>query len=300
MAQKDGLREWYQSFSDRVAANPDMGLDVMREAFEQIHTVAKEAPGVTYEDVDAGGVPALWCIPPGGASDRAVLYFHGGGFVIGSRFSHRKLGGHLANATGARVLVLDYRLAPEHPFPAQIDDAVAAYKWLLGQGIRPEHIATCGDSAGGNLATSVVLKLRDLGEPLPAAIAPLSPWYDMEAKLPGLETNAATDAIVQKPLLEALAGMFLGGASPSDPLTNPLYADPTGLPPMFLNAGGYETIGDNATTFADKAKNAGVDVTMAVTPERQHVFQFAAGNHTDADASIAAVGGWIRKHLGLS
>lgn len=297
---RDGLREWYQAFSERVAADPDMGLVVMREAFEQIHVTAAEAPGVSYADVDASGIPALWCIPEGAPADRAILFFHGGGFVIGSRFTHRKLGGHLARAAGVKVLVLEYRLAPEHPYPAQLEDGLTAYRWLGQQGITPAHIATSGDSAGGNLATSLVLKLRDLGEALPAAVAPLSPWYDMEGKLPGLEKQAATDAIVQRPLLEALAGMFLGETgSASDPLANPLYADPTGLPPMFLSAGGYETIGDNAETFATTASAAGVDVTMVTTPERQHVFQFAAGVHPDADASLAAVGGWLRTQLGL-
>jgi acetyl esterase/lipase len=299
MAEQDGLRDWYRAFAGRMAANPDMGLVVMREAFEQFHTVAAEAPGVSFADEDAGGVPALWCIPSDGVADRVVLFFHGGGFVIGSPFSHRKLAAHLAAAAGVRVLAVDYRRTPHHPFPAQIDDAVTAYRWLLGRGIRPEHIATAGDSAGGNLATTVVLKLRDLGEPLPAAIAPLSPWYDMETKLPGLDANAATDAMVGRSLLQGLAVAFLGGASPRDPLANPLYADLSGLPPLFLSAGGHETLADNVTALAERAREAGVDVTVEITPGRQHVFQAAAGRHSDADASVAAIGAWLRKQLRL-
>lgn len=298
---QDGLRDWYRAFGERVAANPDMTLESMREAFEGIHHVGAEAPGVSYSDADADGVPILWAFPEGGAADRAVLYFHGGGFVFGSRYTHRKLAGHLARAAGVPVAVVEYRLAPEHQFPAQIEDARTAYRWLLGRGVEPGHIATSGDSAGGNLATSVVLRLRDGGDPLPAAIAPLSPWYDMEAKLPGLEERAATDAIVQRPMIEMLAGLFLGETgSRSDPLANPLYADPTGLPPMLFAVAGHETIADNSVNFAEAARAAGVDATVEETAGRQHVFQFAAGRHPDADASLTRVGAWLRSQLGLS
>ena len=166
--------------TDRLAANPEMDLPTLRAMLEELAVQAAEPTDVTYEEVDAGGRPALWCIPLGAATDRVILYTHGGGFVSNTMHSHRKLAGHLAKAAGVRSLVIDYRLAPEHPFPAQLDDAVAAYHWLLDQGIEADHIATAGDSAGGNLATSVVLKLRDDGVPLPAAIVALSPWYDME------------------------------------------------------------------------------------------------------------------------
>jgi len=297
---QDGLRDWYEAFGKRAAANPDMTLEVMREAFEQIHTVGSEAPGVSYADDDADGVPVLWAIPAGGAQDRVILYFHGGGFVFGSRYSHRKLAAHLANAAGVSVAVVEYRLAPEHPFPTAVDDAQTVYRWLLGKNIQPQHMATCGDSAGGNLCTSVVLRLRDSGDPLPAAIAPISPWYDLEMKLSGLDERAATDAIVQRPMVDLLAGLYLGETgSRSDPLANPLHADPAGLPPMLFSVGGYETIADNAWTFAERAKAAGVDVTVEETPERQHVFQFASGRHPDADASLARIGAWLRAQLGL-
>ena len=297
---QDGLREWYEAFGKRAAANPDMTLEVIREAFEQIHQVGSEAPGVSYADDDANGVPVLWAIPAGGAQDRVILYFHGGGFVFGSRYSHRKLAAHLANAAGVPVAVVEYRLAPEHPFPACIDDAQTVYRWLLGKNIQPAHMATCGDSAGGNLCTSAVLRLRDSGDPLPAAIAPISPWYDLELKLSGLDERAATDAIVQRPMVDMLAGLYLGeSGSRADPLANPLHADPAGLPPMLFSVGGYETIADNAWTFAERAKAAGVDVTVEETPERQHVFQFASGRHPDADASLTRIGAWLRTQLGL-
>src|SRR5262249_31700873 len=155
----------------RMAAAPDMDLPTMRSMFEEWHLPTAEPAGVHYEEVDAGGVPAIWCRPPGGADDRAIIWTHGGGYVVGSMHSHRKVAGQLAKAAGVPVLVLDYRRAPEHPHPAQVEDAVTAYRWLVGaQGIAPEHIATTGDSAGGGLCTSMVLALRDAGDPLPAAV----------------------------------------------------------------------------------------------------------------------------------
>jgi acetyl esterase/lipase len=230
-----------------------------------------------------------------------LLFTHGGGFVVGSVATHRKLAGHLAKAVGCRALVLEYRLAPEHPFPAQLEDAVAAYRWLLGQGIEPGHIATTGDSAGGNLAISTVLKVRDDGDPLPAAILPMSPWLDMEHLGKTLESNADTDALVSRPVLEGMSGMFLGeGGDPTHPHANPLYADPTGLPPMYSCAGSHETLQDNAERFHEMARTAGVDATLEIVPEMQHVFTFSAGRGPEADATIAAMAAWVRPRLGLS
>lgn len=259
-----------------------------------------EPTGVSYEDVDAGGVPAIWCLPDGAAEDRVVLYTHGGGFVTNTAQSHRKLAGHIAKATGVRALVLDYRLAPEHPFPAQLDDGVAAYKWLLDQGIKAEHIATAGDSAGGNLATSIVLKLRDDGLPLPAAVVGFSPWHDMEHKGSTLETNAATDAFVQKPVLEGMSAMYLGeNGSPSDPLANPLHADLAGFPPVFLTAGNRETLQNDAERFAERASAAGVDVTLDVVDGMQHIFPVMAGHAPEADIVIGNLATWLRPKVGL-
>ena len=299
-APSDALRARFEAMTGRMAANPEMDLFAMRAMLEEVHLEASEPEGVTYAEVDAGGVPAMWCMPLDAAADRVIFYTHGGGFVTNTMHSHRKLVGHLAKAVGTRALVIDYRLAPENPFPAQLEDAVAAYRWLLAQeGVRPEHVATAGDSAGGNLATTLVLKLRDLGEPLPAAIVAFSPWYDMESK-GDFDTNAATDALVTRELAQGMATMFLGEAgSPTDPLANPLHADPTGLPPMFLSAGGAETLRDNAERFADKARAAGVDVTVEVTPGMQHVFPFMAGRAPEVDATFANVGAWLRPKLGL-
>lgn len=296
------LADIYADWLGRMTADPEMELPALRDLFEEWHLVTIEPTDVTYEDIDADGVPSMWCNPPaGGASDRVVLYTHGGGFVVGSRHTHRKLAGHLAKAIGCRVLVVDYRRAPEHPFPAQLDDCVRVYRWLLAQGIEPGHIATCGDSAGGNLSISIALKLRDDGDPLPAALMPISPWLDMEHKGETLQTNAATDALVQQSVLEGMSGMFLGpDGSPTDPLANPLYADPAGLPPIFMVAGGAETLVDNATRFETNAKRAGVEVRVDIEDGMQHVYPFLAGRAPEGDKSITNFAEWVRPKLGLA
>ncbi|HEY9414934.1 MAG TPA: alpha/beta hydrolase [Pseudonocardia sp.] len=295
------LADIYAEWLGRMTAEPEMQLPAMRDLFEQWHLVTGEPTDVTYEEVDADGVPSVWCVPKGCATDRVVLYTHGGGFVVGSRHTHRKLAGHLAKAIGCRALVVDYRRAPEHPFPAQLDDSVRVYRWLLAQGIEAGHIATSGDSAGGNLAISVALKLREDGDPLPAALLPMSPWLDMEHKGETLESNAATDALVQRSVLEGMSAAFLGAdGSATDPLANPLYADPAGLPPIFMNVGGAESLLDNAQRFEAIAKRAGVEVRLDVADGMQHVYPFLAGRAPEGDKAVNDMADWVRPKLGLA
>lgn len=290
----------YRSWIDRMAAQPDMDLDTMRDLFEEWHVLTAEPTEVTYEEADADGVTVMWCRPVGGAADRVLIWTHGGGYVVGSRHSHRKVAGHLAKAVGCAVVVPEYRRAPEHPHPAQLEDALTVYRWVLAQGIEPGHMATTGDSAGGSLCTALVLRLRDLGEPLPAAIMPMSPWYDTEGKGETLESRAGVDALVKKEILTGMAQAFLGGGPSSDPYANPLYADPTGLPPMFIQVGDHEGLLDDSRRFAANAQAAGVDVTLEVAPEMQHVFQFMAGSAPEADEAIERLARWVRPRLGLS
>lgn len=298
--EAEAIKELYGGWGSRMIAQPEMDLPTMRDLFEEWHLLTREPEGVTYAEVDAGGVPAMWCTPIDGDADRVLVFTHGGGYVVGSMHTHRKLAGHLARAVGCRALVLDYRRAPEHPHPAQVEDAVAAYRWLLAQGIEPGNIATTGDSAGGGLCTSMVLKLRDLGEPLPAAIMPLSPFYDMEATGESLETRLEHDVLVKKEILLGMAGMFLGGGSPTDPLANPLHADLTGLPPVFIQVGDHESLLSDSERFVEKAHSAGVDVKCEVVPEMQHVFHFMAGRCREADDAIQRLAAWVRPHLGLA
>jgi monoterpene epsilon-lactone hydrolase len=297
--QSDALNSLYDHFLAELGAKPDMSSPELRDLLDECGNVAREPGGVDYLEVDADGTPCLWAVPQGAAIDRVLFCTHGGGCVTGSRFSHRKLFAHLAKAVGCRALILDYRRAPEHQHPSQVNECVNVYRWLLGQGISAKHVATAGDSAGGLLCTTVVLGARDQGLPLPAAVMPLSPWYDMESKSESIERNAAVDHLIKRPLIESMAGLYLGNHSPRDPLCNPLYADFKGYPPMYIQVGSYEAILDDSTRLAERAQAAGVDVRCEIWPEMQHVFQFMAGNAPEADEAIAKLAAWVKPKLGL-
>jgi acetyl esterase/lipase len=294
-SEADFLRALYQGWSDRMAANPAMGIADLRGLFDEWHQPTLEPEGVTYKSDTVAGVEAIWALPLDADTKKVILYTHGGGFAVGSAASHRKLAGHLARHLGVTAVVLDYRRAPEHPFPAQIEDATAVYRELLARGFKAQDITTSGDSAGGNLAISTVLKLRDDGVALPGAVIAFSPWLDMEHVGKTLQTNAATDALVSKAVLEAMSGMFLGEkGSRTNPLANPLKASYTGFPRLYITAGSLETLLDNATDLAGIAKAAGVDVTLSVVDGMQHVFPCLAGRAVEADDEMRRVAQWFK------
>jgi monoterpene epsilon-lactone hydrolase len=260
-----------------------------------------EPRGVDYLEIDAGGVPAMWLAPKECAEDRVLLCMHGGGFAGGSIYSHRKLFGHIAKAAGVRALVFDYRLTPEHVHPAQVDDAARAYRWLLEQGIEADRVAFTGDSSGGGLTITTQLHAREQSLPLPAAAMPFSPWFDMELTGESYESNRATDAFFYKEVVQGLVDMLLGeDGDPRDPLANPFYADLRGLPPIYIQAGGDETLLDDSRRFAEQARDAGVEVRLDVFPGQQHTFQMAAGRAPDADDAIRKQAEWVRPKLGLA
>jgi acetyl esterase/lipase len=268
--------------------------------FDAWGDITGEPGGVDYIETDAGGVAAMWAVPKNCSADRVILCAHGGGYVVGSMYTHRKAYAHVAKAVGCRALVVDYRRAPEHIHPGPVNDMAAAYKWLLDEGVQPNHIALIGDSAGGGLAVTTILRARELGLPLPAATMPLSPWLDMEASGETFTTNAGKDLLVTRETIEMMAGTFLGEAgNRHDPLANPLYADLKGLPPVYIQTGADETLLDDSRHLAELARAAGVDVTLDIVPEMQHVFQFLAGNAPEADAAIARLAQWVRPKLGL-
>lgn len=257
--------------------------------------IETQAPdGVTCTPVDAGGVSAEWSAAAGVDEAKVVLYVHGGGYVMGSAGSHRDMTGRLSKAAGARVLSLNYRLAPEHPFPAPVDDAVAAYRWLLAQGISPGNVAIAGDSAGGGLAIATLLALRDAGEPLPAAGIGISPWVDMEGTGESMTTRAAVDPVVQKEGLLGMAKLYLGDADPKSPLAAPLHADLGGLPPLLLQVGDAETLLDDSTRLAKKARAAGVDVTLKVWDEMPHVWHLFAPILPEGRQAIDEIGSFVQ------
>jgi epsilon-lactone hydrolase len=277
-----------------MAINPEIDLG----GADRFYGLTKEPTDVTYEEVTAADLPAIWANPLGCDTERVLVYFHGGGFVSGSKDSYRKIAAHLAKAAGVRTLIPDYRLAPMNPFPAQLEDARSMYDWLLAQGYQPSKIAFAGDSAGGNIATGAALALNRDGATLPGAVVAFSPWYDMEANGPTFDSNAVVDVAISRQLVHDFAPVFLGGQSPADPLANPLYADPTGLPPLLLTCGGDETLRDSVERFAALAEQTGVEVALHVEDGMPHVYQLLAGRVPEADASIAEAGKWLREKLG--
>ncbi len=297
--QAAAIDRLFDSFVAALTANPQMSIDELRDLLEQCGDLARDPGGIDYFDVEAEGTPCLWAVPHGCREDRVLLSLHGGGCVTGSRFSHRKLFAHIAKAVGCQALIADYGRAPEQQHPAQVNECLKVYEWLLKRGIKPNHIATIGDSAGGNLCTTVVLAAKAKGLPLPAAVMPLSPWYDMEATAPSFEKNAKVDRLISREMSLNMSQIFLGGASPRDPLANPLHADFTGYPPLYIQVGGFEAIMDDATRVAERAKQAGVEVRCDVWPEMQHVWHFMAGKAPEADEAIAQLAAWVKPRLEL-
>jgi len=253
---------------------------------------------VAIEPVSADGVPAEWVAAHGACTDRAVLYLHGGGLQVGSPRSHRELMAHISEQADCRVLGLDYRLAPEHRFPAQLEDAQAAFGWLRAAGYAAPHLALAGDSAGAGLALALLLSLRDAGEPLPAAAALMSAWTDLTASGPSYETRAAADPIHQRPMIQAMARNALGpGGDAHHPLSSPLFAELQGLPPLLMQVGDRETVLSDSTLFAQKAQAAGVAVDLQVWPGMIHVFQQFPSELVEAREALSAIGRFLRQHL---
>jgi acetyl esterase/lipase len=253
---------------------------------------------VAYERVCAGGVDGEWISPANVPEDNAILYFHGGGFRLGSVTSHRDLMAQIALASGCRVLAINYRLAPEHRFPAALDDALAAYGWMLDCGLKSENVAFAGDSAGGNLVLAAMLALRERGLPLPVSAVLMSPWTDLAATGSSYVSRAEADPIHQRSMILALAKNYLGGqGDPYDPLVSPLYADLAGLPPLLIQVGDRETVLDDAVMFADLARAAGVDVHLEVWDGMIHVFQMFGAELAEAHRAIASIAQFLNRHL---
>ena len=265
-----------------------------RRGFDAFASVYPTAPDIVVEPVTVNGVAAEWTTAPGADHSYAVLYLHGGGYVIGSLDSHRHLAAEVGRAAEARCLALDYRLAPEHPFPAAVDDALAGYRYLLDAGIAPERIALAGDSAGGGLVVAALLAIRDAGLAQPACGWCLSPWVDMEAIGASMTGKAAEDPSVQKePLLE-MAAHYLHGADPRAPLAAPIYADLRGLAPLFIQVGAAETLLDDAIRLAGVAGAAHVPVTLEVWPEMVHVWHLFHPDLAAGRRAIEAGGRFLR------
>lgn len=255
--------------------------------------------GVTLQKVGAGGVPAEWLAATPSADNGVLLYIHGGAWTLGWNLTHRWLVSHLVRATGRRALAIDYRLAPQHPFPAALEDCLAAYRWLLANGTRPEDIIIGGDSAGGNLTLSTMLALRDGGEPLPGAGVCLSPVTDLAG-----ESEAASNAA--EPRLRSYHDVglpvewareqlrsYVGDVDAHLPLVSPCYADLHGLPPLLIQVGGDEFLRHDAQRFVPRARAAGVDVTLQVWPGMWHVWQILVPLMPESSRAVAAIAAFV-------
>ena len=265
-----------------------------RAQYERAEKAFPTPSDVKVERVNAPVAPAEWLRPPSAELGRVVLYLHGGGYVIGSPRSHRHLAAAIAGAAGASALLLDYRLAPEHPFPAAVEDATAAYRWLLDQAIAPERIVIAGDSAGGGLTVATLLALREARVPLPAGGVCISPWVDLTCSGASYRTMAEADPIVRLAGVEEMALAYLGATSPRTPLASPLFADLRGLPPLLIHVGSDEVLLDDAVQLADRAKAAGVDATLEVYDRMIHVWHWFLPMLDEAQTAVEAIGRFVR------
>jgi monoterpene epsilon-lactone hydrolase len=283
------LRYWFKRRLD-----PDAPVSALRANVDDlVRRMPKPPRGVTVAPTNAGGVPAEWVAAPGAEARRAILHFHGGGYASGSPASVRDLAWRLSEAARCRVLVVDYRLAPEHPFPAAIEDAASAYRHLLSSGFAPASIAFSGDSAGGGLVFGSLVKLRDDGAPMPAAACGFSPWTDLAITGGTVTTNRDADPMVKAEALRSTAAWYLGGAPATDPYASPLHADVRGLPPTLLHAGSTEVLLDDSRRLAEKMTSAKVDVELRIWPDMPHVFQGFAMFLPEAREAIAEAGRFL-------
>jgi acetyl esterase/lipase len=273
---------------------PDIDAPTMRIRMEQMTGLLPLPSDVVAEPAVVAGVRAEWVSTPGADEGRVVLYLHGGAYVLGSVRTHRDLAGRISRAARARVLNLDYRLAPEHPHPAAVEDAVAAYRSLLAHGHDPSRLAIAGDSAGGGLTIATLVALRDAGVPLPASAVCLSPWVDLEGTGESMTARAHLDPMVQKEHLVRMARLYLGDRHPRTPLAAPLYAELAGLPPLLIQVGTAETLLDDSVRIAERARTADVDVTLELWDDMIHVFQAFAPVLPEGQLAIEKIGEYLR------
>lgn len=262
---------------------------------------AEAAPlpdGIKTSAVTAGGVISEWVEHEDCIDDAVILFMHGGGFVSGAPITHRKLAAHLSKASNMKVLLPDYRLAPEHPFPAGVRDGLSVYGALLSDGVPARRIAFAGDSAGGGLVTSIVLSLKEVAGPMPASISLLSPWLDLTNSSASYQENAESDPTISHAQHEEVAPIYYDQADPKNPLISGLFGDLAGLPPTLVQVGDIEVMLDEARLFAERAQAAGVTVELDVWERMWHVWQQYVPDVPEAQQAIDKMAAFIRRHLG--
>jgi epsilon-lactone hydrolase len=278
------------------AQDPD--IEVLRRRMLALERITPGPPrGTQVTRVNAGGVKAVRIATDRSRSDCHILYLHGGGYVFGSPSQYRDFIWRIASVAAAQVLCLSYRLAPEHPFPAALDDAINAYRWLIGQGAAPASMAVMGDSAGGGLTFSSLLRLRDEGVPLPAAAVALSPWTDLAMTGESLRMNAGRDPSLVPERAQSFARHYVGSADPRHPHVSPLYGNPAGLPPCLIHVGSDEILRDDSVRMAEKLRAGGCSVELEIWPRMPHAWHLFARVLPEARLAIARIGEFLRQQM---
>lgn len=268
-------------------------IEDRRSALESLAKFFNTRQHYNRQSVDIAGIPAEWITLPGVLNKTTILYLHGGGYSGGSISTHRSLVAEIARSANARALIIDYRLAPKYCYPAPVEDAIGAYNWLLKQGISPNDIVIAGDSAGGGLALALLVALRDNGTPSPRCTICLSPWTDLTGSGDSLVTCAGKDLIITPSAIKPAAELYLGGADPRSPLASPLYANLRDLPPMLIQVGSDEVLLSDATSFAERARRADVEINLEIWENMQHVWQFAVRFLPEARQALVRIGDFI-------
>lgn len=294
------LELWQEMAAAMAPTDPEQppSPEQLRRAYDQWAQTHFPAPAdLLLEPVNAGGVPALWARIDGAESTRTILYFHGGGYMIASAAGYASTAADLARSADANVLLVDYRLAPENPFPAAVEDAVTAYMWSIARH-DPATVVVAGDSAGGGLVAALLIALRDRGLPLPAAGVCISAWLDMTLSSESISAKAAVDPIMSEPMLQGMAAAYLQGAQADLPSASPLHGDLSGLPPLLVMTGTWDSLTDDSTRFAAKARQAGVGVTLAVFEEMYHCWHIMTPVLAESRSAIAEIGQFCQVHSG--
>jgi len=282
----------------RLYREENLTLVERRARLDRMSSMMPLSREAKFQGVNADGVPAEWISMGGVREDRIVLYFHGSGFIMGSVKTHRALTAHISRAAEARVLSVDYRLAPEHPFPAAVEDGTTAYRWLLTNGFSPEQIAVAGDSAGGALAVATMLMLKESAAELPVAGVCMSPVFDCALTGESLETKAFVDPMLKRDDLAFMFENYLGPTDPKTPAASPLYGDLTGLPPILIQAGSDEVLLDDSRRFAERAKEMGVTIELDIWEGMTHVWQMGAGFVPEAQKAVKEIGSFLKSKWG--
>ncbi|MCI0516764.1 MAG: alpha/beta hydrolase [Woeseiaceae bacterium] len=274
---------------------PDTDVAELRKTWDELTSNLKTAPGVRRREATVGDITCEWLVPDKCDETPVILYLHGGIYMLGSAHTHRRMVSFIARAAGMRALIPNYRLAPEHPFPAAIEDATLIYRKMLEQGIAAGRMAIAGDSAGGGLTMATLLSLKNSGDPLPAAAVLLSPWVDLAAKGETLKTRAGVDPWFDPDNMPEMVRRYCGNRDPKAPLISPLYGDLSGLPPLLIQVGDHEILLSDSTRLAERVTKTGGSATLQVWPEMWHVFQYFIGQMPESAKAIADIGSFLKK-----